>query len=110
MHVLVPIVIGDVHRSAAGKKLQRRVAHHFAGRHCEIKAQIFHVALEFFYLQQRFVQLRVQPVQLVKIILAAEQFADEEWRKRDVNLRRQRESQTAMKESTVTSVRQKLRA
>ena len=99
MHVLVPVAVGDVHRSAAGKKLQRLVTHHFPGRHCEIKAQVFHIALEFFYLQQRFVQLRVQPVQLVKVVLATEQFADEEWRERDVNLRQRREPQTAMKES-----------
>lgn len=86
MHVLVPVAVRYVDRRAAREKFDWSVARDFPRCHSEIKTQVLDVALVFLDLQERLVQLRVQAVQFVEIVLAAEELADEKRGEGNINL------------------------
>ena len=88
MHVLVPVAVRDVHRRAAGEKFNWCAARNFPRCHSEIETQVLHVTLVLLDLQERLVQLRVQAVEFIEVVLAAEELADEKRGEGDVDLAR----------------------
>lgn len=88
MHVLVPVAVRDVHRRAAGEKFNWCVARNFPRCHSEIETQVLNVTLVLLDLQERLVQLRVQAVEFVEVVLAAEELADEKRGEGDIDLER----------------------
>ena len=86
MHVLVPVAVRYVDRRATREKFNWSAARNFPRCHSEIKTQVLNVTLVLLDLQERLVQLRVQAVEFVEVVLAAEELADEKRGEGDIDL------------------------